>query len=117
MCTVLSLYVLNNYHGINYAVLIETLQTPLDSALFNKWIPVLPSHTVKVFTTNIRIHPEKVKVKQSLYKPVQALRVSGDSGSQISRESANESGQIASPTHRPLFSHQEILLVLISVTG
>ena len=46
MYTILSLYLLNNYHGINYAVLIETLQAPLDSALFNTWIPVLPSHTV-----------------------------------------------------------------------
>jgi hypothetical protein len=40
-------------------------------------------------------------VEQSLYKPEEALRVAGGSGSQISRESAREGSKVVSLTHRP----------------
>jgi hypothetical protein len=48
-------------------------------------------------------------VKQSHYRPWQALRVPGGWGSQILRQSVHEGGKVVSPTHRPP--------LLISVRG
>jgi hypothetical protein len=45
-------------------------------------------------TPTVRV---KVKVKQSLYRPVQAHTVPESSGSQISRQSSHESGKVVSP--------------------
>ena len=44
-----------------------------------------------------------IEVKQSLYMPGKALKVRGGRGSQISRQSTREGGNVVSPTHRPLY--------------
>jgi hypothetical protein len=57
-----------------------------------------------------------LRVKQSHYRPGQALRVQGVRDAQISRQSAHEGGKVVSPTHRPPLP-QEISLVFISDRG
>jgi hypothetical protein len=56
------------------------------------------------------------QVKQSHYRPGQALRFPEVWGFQISRQSTREGGKVASPTHRPPLP-QETFPVLISVRG
>jgi hypothetical protein len=58
----------------------------------------------------------KVKVKQSHYRPGQALRVPWGWGSQILRQLAHEGDKVFRPKHRPPLP-QEIFLVLIFVRG
>jgi hypothetical protein len=57
------------------------------------------------------------KVKQSHYRTGQAHRAPGGWGSQISRQSAHQSGEVVSPTHRPPLPPELFLVVLISVRG
>ena len=68
-------------------------------------------------TTNptvIWIWKVNLKVKQSHYRPGQALRIPGGWGSQTSWQSALEGGKVGSPTHRWSLP-QEIFLLLISL--
>ena len=74
---------------------------------FNSIYPDTPELYATVLTTNctvqhIFICKKKSKnVKQSYYRPGQALRVPVGWGSQISRQSAQEGGKFVSPRHRP----------------
>jgi hypothetical protein len=58
----------------------------------------------------------KVKVKESCYRPGVAQRVPGGLGSQISRHSAREGGEVVSLTHRPPLP-PGMFLVLIFTRG
>jgi sialic acid synthase SpsE len=64
-------------------------------------------------TTNI-ICSWQINVNQSLYRPKEALKVPGSWGSQISKQSAQESGMVVIATST---SHLELFLVLIYVKG
>jgi hypothetical protein len=83
----------------------------------NKNCLYIPFHSNRVFDGKLMSYSCKVKVKQSHYRPWQALRVPGGWGSQILRQSAHEGGKVVSPTHRPPLLHQVIFLVLIPIRG
>ena len=59
-------------------------------------------------------YSKRQKVKQSHYRPGQALMVPGGWGFHISRQSAHEGAMVVSPTHRPPLP-KELFLVFISV--
>ena len=74
-------------------------------------------HLIKLYLQIISQYASvKVKVKQSNYRPGQALRVPGDLGCQISRQSAQEGVNFLSSTQRPPLP-KEVFLVFISVRG
>jgi hypothetical protein len=81
------------------------------------WIVRLLYLILSVNIMKKEITIEHNKDKAIPLRPGQALRVPGEWGSQISKQSAHERGKVVSPTHRPPLPPQEVLLVLISVRG
>jgi hypothetical protein len=83
--------------------------------LRENWTPVLSQRVHRKVTYWLTIPSAvRVKVKQSHYRPGQALRFAEGSGFQISRQSTHEGGKIVRLMHRPPLP-QETFPVLISV--
>ena len=65
--------------------------------LFTQW----HGNKINIGKWNKHDTEKNKKVKQSLYRPGQTLRVPGGWGSQVSRHWAHECGKVVSPTYRP----------------